>query len=216
MNLEQQYRTGRFPQEDPVPEWLKDRVTDIVMDIMDSVDIRGRMRPLLEAQCTPSAQADAAKRTLGIDGPLPVNLLAHTQHLVDTDPLHAAEYWEAMWTVRARQSAADEYRMYLPAFARMLDTWMLYRELGWPEGWHPDLCDLWQECGGTPATARAWARRGWNAEHALAARTPGKGHPMTLRERVTCLTPPVFVPAAGCGTNSDSNVRSMMTSGGTR
>lgn len=216
MNLEQQYRTGRFAQVDPVPVSLAEQVADALERIADDTDFLAVLPPLLSQQCSGQEERAAAKRTLSLTGTPDTSLLRHTQALVAADPAHEAAYWEAMWILRTPAAADSEYRLYLPRFADHLESLMQYREAGWPTTWHPYLCDLWQTHGGTPATARAWARAGWSADAALLAQVPSKGQLMTLAERLACLMPPLAMPAPTTGASSSPLTQALSPQGGLR
>ncbi len=197
MNKEQQYRTGRMAEVDPIPAWVQAKVAKIVTKRDNAFDVMGAARTVMTAMTSERGRVNAARALLNITAETPVDgLLAITQACVNADPTHEAEYWEAMWTVRAPAQATAEYRGLLRPLARALEIRQQFREAGWPEAWHHKFCELWRELNGTPESARAWDRAGWSPEAALTERVMVHGRNASVDLRVTLLHPPVCeVPA---------------------
>ncbi len=189
MNKEQQYRTGIFPMPDPVPQWVRDAVSQIAVEHDEHADVLQAQRECMRTICSLNADVAAALQVLGRPGG-DVGLRALTQSLADADPLQAAQYWEAMWTVQHARNLEDDYRKRLAGHANTLERHQRYRDRGWPYDWHPDFCRLWRQAGGNALTASAWARRGWTPVEALTAPVSQGGRALTLDMRVREFNPP--------------------------
>lgn len=195
MNKEQQYRTGRMAEVDPIPAWVQEKVAKIVTKRDNAFDVMGAARTVMTAMTSERGRVNAARTLLGISAETPVDgLLALTQARVNADPAHEAEYWEAMWTVREPAQATAEYRRLLRPLARALEIRQQFREAGWPEAWHHKFCELWRDLKGTPESARAWDRAGWSPEAALTERAMVHGRNASVDLRITLLHPPQYVP----------------------
>lgn len=193
MRLEQQYRTGRFPKEEPVPTWLEERVHEVSHADWPLASATEQMHELLQDQAKAALAVAAAKQLLGIDETFTGSLLARTEACIAADPLREAEYWSAMWKVRNANRIRGDYQRNLAWYAGELEQAMLHREHGWPANWSRQLSALWQELGGSAFTARAWARAGWGAYDSLLAAVKTDAGWMSISERVRCTTPPQFV-----------------------
>lgn len=203
MNLEHQYRRGIFPKEEPVPDWLAEKVHEVGHADWPLSSATEQMHGLLaRAAAARTAVADA-QRLLGIDETFTGSVLARAEACIAADPAHQADYWGAMWKIRNAGEALAEYERNLAWYARELERAMLHREQGWPASWSRKLSAVWQELGGSPFTARAWARAGWDAYEALLAEVKTDKGWMTIGNRVRCTTPPQFVPPRGREVNAD-------------
>lgn len=218
MNKEQQYRTGNWPAPDAVPEWAFEALARTQHQQWLDVDVVGRARTLMADLCTPDTAGDAGRALLGISDGIPeMGLLAHTKAMIAAAPEREAELWDAMWAARRHTSQLEEYLRLLPSVAAVYEERLQYREQGWPRAWDVRSCDLWRDLEGTPTTARAWARAGWNVAQVITERVQVEGRVLTLAERLAALRPPRRQPDNAKTARAVTPVRSLHSSqGGTR
>lgn len=207
MNLEQQYRTGRFQFVDA----LFERLTQAIEAAHQKIDgiawradwVRGHLA--LEANL--ADRRVSARRVLGIDGELPASLSAHTQSLVDANPELEAEYWHAMWALRETNRDWVMANAYLEMIEADREVQSRFEDAGWPVGWHHRYCSIWEEFGGSAATARSWASQGWEPVAALTCRIKLNGKNLSVADRVKEFATPTLSP---------SSVSAMTLNGGRR
>lgn len=205
MNKELQYRTGRWPQPEGIPDEVLEQLRMLDDDIAADRALLRRCHELLAEMALPDAAGVIARRRLGLGKADPeCGLLAHARGLIAADPAREAEVWEAMWAARRHSSLEAEYRTMLRQVAAIYEQRQQWRELGFPADWAPAHCGLWRECGGSAATARAWSRAGWASDEVLGGRVlDTNGRNLALSARVTMMAPPrrglvpVRIPADG-------------------
>lgn len=193
MKREEQYRYGLFVQADPIPQWVRDGVAEAKAQaphaprdvIKESETLIGKLHHNALNRLK-ALEFLGWSEDRGLDG-----LLQHTQRLADTDSTLAADYWTAMWTIRHGFEDEQQLEQILPAYADALEEVQVQAELGWPAEWPKSMCAIWTAADGTPSTARAWAKAGWDAEEVLTYDLKLNGRNLSLRERVTALRPPI-------------------------
>lgn len=190
MNRELQYRTGRFPEVDPIPSWLKEEVANLSRQEQSwrRAYAKTRIAELRVAMAQHEAAAAEASAFLEWDGgQAKGGLLKHVEALIARDPEREPLYWAAMWQLKKLNSMQEEYQRWLPAYSDALEVEATSREQGWPSSWPIEFCGLWRQLGGTPSAAKAWDRAGWEPTEVLAREELQSMGRMELSQRLTAL-----------------------------
>ena len=190
MDLETRYRRGIFLKPQENHQLIQNRVAAIINQTNHTCAHIEEIKNSIAQFENFEKEFEASKELLQISDVTKVNLLTHTQELISKHEELESQYWQAMWAVKKFKIRESDHQNTLQKYADLLEAQQIHRDKGWPDDWSIHFCNYWQELGGTKIAANAWSDAGWWPAAVFLQEISQEGKPMSMQERLHCLTPP--------------------------